>query len=230
MKTCSKCGISKSRNDFHAYAKSKDGLRGQCKECRIAYSNKYRKENIAECRERERLYSLKNSKARDKRVKEFYKNNPGKSKEYNDKYNSKEIVKIKNRNRARLYMRNKRKKCHIERLKLVCRSRLHAALRGIGEKKTSRTFETIGCQPDFLLAYISDMFEDGMSWDNYGEWHIDHIKPLSHAKNKEEVLRLSHYSNLQPLWATDNWSKGNRFTDDNTDRRATTKAHTAICS
>ncbi len=230
MKTCSKCKASKSKSEFHAYLKSKDGLRGQCKECRTAYSNKYREDNIVKCRERERLYALKNSEARDKRVKAFYKNNPDKSKEYNSRYASKEDVKIKIRSKARLYMRNKRKRCQIERLKLVCRSRIHAALRGIGERKTSRTFETIGCEPKFLMAYISDMFEEGMSWDNYGEWHIDHIKPLSHAKDKAGVLRLSHYSNLQPLWAADNWSKGNRFIDGNINCGATTETNTVICS
>jgi hypothetical protein len=50
-----------------------------------------------------------------------------------------------------------------------------------------------------------------MSWDNYGSWHIDHIMPLSSAQTTEEFNKLCHYSNLQPLWAHENLSKGNRI-------------------
>jgi hypothetical protein len=49
-----------------------------------------------------------------------------------------------------------------------------------------------------------------MSWENHGEWHIDHIVPLSSAITEEELRKLSHYTNLQPLWATDNLSKGSK--------------------
>jgi hypothetical protein len=50
-----------------------------------------------------------------------------------------------------------------------------------------------------------------MSWDNHGEWHIDHIIPLSSAKNESDLYKLFHYTNLQPLWAFDNLSKGNKI-------------------
>ena len=50
-----------------------------------------------------------------------------------------------------------------------------------------------------------------MNWDNYGEWHIDHIKPLSLAKNELDVIELCNYKNLQPLWALENIIKGNRI-------------------
>ena len=50
-----------------------------------------------------------------------------------------------------------------------------------------------------------------MNWENYGLWHIDHIIPISYAKSEEEIYKLNHYSNFQPLWAKDNLSKGNRF-------------------
>jgi hypothetical protein len=52
-----------------------------------------------------------------------------------------------------------------------------------------------------------------MSWENYGfyGWHIDHIIPLCSAKNEEELKRLCHYTNLQPLWSTDNLSKGSKI-------------------
>jgi hypothetical protein len=50
-----------------------------------------------------------------------------------------------------------------------------------------------------------------MNWDNHGEWHIDHKIPLSTAKNEEELYKLNHYTNLQPLWSTDNLKKSNKI-------------------
>jgi hypothetical protein len=52
-----------------------------------------------------------------------------------------------------------------------------------------------------------------MSWNNYGKtgWHIDHIIPLSSANSEEEIIKLCHYTNLQPLWSEDNLKKSNRF-------------------
>ena len=49
------------------------------------------------------------------------------------------------------------------------------------------------------------------SWDNYGKWHIDHIIPLSSANNEDEVYKLCHHTNLQPLWAEDNLRKSNKI-------------------
>ncbi len=50
-----------------------------------------------------------------------------------------------------------------------------------------------------------------MTWENHGEWHIDHIIPISWGKTESEVIELNHYTNFQPLWAKDNLSKGNRW-------------------
>jgi hypothetical protein len=65
-----------------------------------------------------------------------------------------------------------------------------------------------------LKKYLEDKFSEGMTWDNKGfyGWHIDHIIPLSSAKNEEDIIRLSNYTNLQPLWGKDNMKKGNRVT------------------
>jgi hypothetical protein len=54
------------------------------------------------------------------------------------------------------------------------------------------------------------MFRDGMSWENKGKWHIDHIIPLSSAKTHEDVIKLCHFKNLQPLWEQENKKKGNK--------------------
>ena len=50
-----------------------------------------------------------------------------------------------------------------------------------------------------------------MSWDNYGLWHIDHVKPLCLANDNNELIKLNHYTNLQPLWAEDNIKKNRKY-------------------
>ena len=76
--------------------------------------------------------------------------------------------------------------------------------------KKNKTFDIVGCSPESLKEHLEKQFTNGMTWDNRSEWHIDHIIPLSSAKTEEELYKLCHYSNLQPLWAGDNLSKGNK--------------------
>lgn len=80
-----------------------------------------------------------------------------------------------------------------------------------GKKQYSTTLE-LGCDRLYLMDYLENLFEDGMTWENYGEWHIDHIKPLSifDLTLEEDFKQAVHYTNLQPLWAKDNMSKGNK--------------------
>lgn len=92
------------------------------------------------------------------------------------------------------------------------RQRICKALKGIA--KSQETLNILGCSFDELKKYIESKFKDGMTWDNYGYrgWHVDHIKPcasfdLSDPKQQEECF---HYTNLQPLWAKDNLSKGSK--------------------
>jgi hypothetical protein len=79
--------------------------------------------------------------------------------------------------------------------------------------KTSKTFDILGIDKEGLFEHIEKQFKDGMDWTNHGNkgWHIDHIIPLASAKNVDEVIKLNHYTNLQPLWAEENWSKGSKI-------------------
>lgn len=88
------------------------------------------------------------------------------------------------------------------------RARVRAFLKNKNSTKTSTTKEIIGCSGEQLKVYIESKFQDGMSWENRSQWHIDHIVPLASAKSLDEVIKLCHYTNLQPLWAKDNLSKG----------------------
>lgn len=226
MKTCNTCRTAKSAEHFYKDRAKSDGLTTQCRDCKrsavLKYkaanrevlsekSRAYRDANIEKCREREREYQLANRDARNARVSRFYQNNPEKIAEYREKYLSKdsvrESIRIWSRERAR-----KRRATDIDYvLRQNLRSRMHYALRAKNLKKSSKTFEAVGCSPIELREYLEGKFLIGMTWDNYGEWHIDHVIPLSSAKDYEEIIRLSHYTNLQPLWAMDNLKKGAKF-------------------
>ena len=89
------------------------------------------------------------------------------------------------------------------------RSRIHKALNG---NKDLHTVEYLRCTIAEFKAHIEKQFTEGMTWDNHGEWHIDHIIPIKYEKpTEEEGIKRLHWKNNQPLWASDNIAKGNRF-------------------
>lgn len=85
----------------------------------------------------------------------------------------------------------------------------HILKRGKG-KRPGSAVRDLGCSLEFFRGYIEAKFDSPMSWDNYGGWHLDHIKPLARfdLSNREQFLQAVHYTNYQPLWAADNWKKG----------------------
>ncbi len=90
-------------------------------------------------------------------------------------------------------------------------SRLRVFLRSKKLQKHNKTFDIVGCTPEELKTHLESKFVDGMSWNNQGEWHIDHIIPLSSGINQEDIIELCHYTNLQPLWSMDNMKKGSKL-------------------
>ena len=93
------------------------------------------------------------------------------------------------------------------------RCRLWHALKNQKADKKYRTKQLTGCELPFLKGYLEAKFTEGMSWENHGEWHLDHIKPCCSfdLKDDEEQKKCFHYTNLQPLWAQDNLSKGGKY-------------------
>jgi hypothetical protein len=94
------------------------------------------------------------------------------------------------------------------------RGRVRTALMAVGLSKSETTQSLIGCPWSDLKIKLEGLFSDGMTWDNYGYrgWHIDHIRPCASfdLTDKNQLAECFHYSNLQPLWANDNFRKGSR--------------------
>lgn len=80
----------------------------------------------------------------------------------------------------------------------------------INKYRPGSAIKDLGCTVVELKRYLESQFQDGMSWENYGEWHIDHIEPLANfdLTDREQFKKAVHYTNLQPLWAIDNLIKG----------------------
>lgn len=100
--------------------------------------------------------------------------------------------------------------------RIVCAIRGSAAraAKRAGAKKPKKSMDLLGTNFATFKEHIEKQFEDGMTWDNYGEWHLDHIIPLASAESHDAVWELAHYTNLQPLWARDNRRKGSKMPDE----------------
>lgn len=92
------------------------------------------------------------------------------------------------------------------------RANMHFHLKRRGLRKTHKKFDVLGYTPKELMAHLESLFTDGMSWDNMGEWHIDHVRPVAlfnfDSMDHPEFKECWALENLQPMWESDNLSKG----------------------
>ena len=140
--------------------------------------------------------------------KEYKLTNKEKSKEQNKKWVEKN--RIKYNHYARCYQRDRKQSDPLFKLKCNLRRRTNKCFKAKSWNKNTKTQEMLGANYEVAFKHIESQFKNGMSWDNHGDWHIDHIIPLSLATTEEEMIKLCHYTNLQPLWAEDNLIKSNK--------------------
>lgn len=208
MKKCGSCKIEKPLDNFGKLKSSPDGYRTTCRECRKVHSKNYRENNKEKLKEAQKKWVEQNpDKSKELKrasAKKRYTKNPEKyrKKQKNWRTNNREKFNAQ----MNQYQLKRRKKDPIFKMKQIIRSRINRF-----HSSDKRTEQILGCSYDFFKSYIEEKFVDGMNWDNQGEWHYDHIKPISLAKTEEEVLLLSHYTNFQPLWAKDNLKKSNKI-------------------
>ncbi len=219
-RVCTKCNNNLPIDCFY---KTKNGYKTQCKECIKSIEKNRRNsklEVILHNKKQQRKISLFNNDkiecSKCKKIKnkiEFsleIKSWNGYRSDCNDCKNARIRHYNKNTGYRKKYMHNYLKNKNNQ-LADNLRSRLRKAIKN--NQKTGSAVKDLGCSIEELKKHLESKFTEGMSWDNYGEWHIDHIKPLSsfNLENREELLKACNYNNLQPLWAKDNLSKGDRY-------------------
>ncbi|QDP56542.1 MAG: hypothetical protein Tp118SUR00d2C21406351_48 [Prokaryotic dsDNA virus sp.] len=184
-------------------------------------------------RKRYKTYASKNQEKVKARAKKYRENNKDKIQEYYDK-NKNRIAKLKreyqvenaqkikeyqrewtknNREYIRGYVNEKNKNDPIRKISNHSRSMIYRIMKSTGGKKVNNTSDIVGYTSKELKEYLESLFLDGMTWENHGEWHIDHIVPVSWwLKNGvTDPTMVNDLLNLQPLWAKDNLAKSDKL-------------------
>lgn len=205
MKICTKCKVEKEFSEFSKDKTRKDGFFPQCKICKkvndkksyfknrdkIIYNSKKWTENNKEYRkEYRRQYNIKNKEIENKKCIEWYK---------------------KNKHKVNEWYRNRIATDPLFKLTSNIRGLIRISIKGNGYTKKSKTYQILGCSFEDFKTHLENQFTEGMTWENQGEWHMDHIYPVSRAIDEEHLIKLNHYTNFQPLWAEDNIKKSNKL-------------------
>lgn len=181
------------------------------------------KENNVEMRQSGRIF-IGGKKVADKKWREsnkeymsekskkWYFNNKEYRKEYLKEYREKNIEKI--REVKRNYERYRKSTDPIYKLINNFRTAIYQVLKENNVQKNGHYFEVLQYTPDELISHLENQFKDGMTWDNYGDWHVDHILPISKHNIQEigddEFMKCWSLNNLQPMWGEDNIRKSNK--------------------
>jgi DNA repair exonuclease SbcCD ATPase subunit len=231
-KICRICGTPKFIDEFHKKKGSPDGHRNECKECVKDIQKKYKEKSGF--KEKQKEYDKKRyEENRDKileRKKEYHKENREKILEQKEKYRNDP----KNKERIKDYLDNYREE-HREELReyirnnpdknskgqaryrennphvIAWRSILYSTLKRLNTEKQSHTIDELGYSAIQLKEHLESQFKPGMSWNNHGDWHIDHVRPVTSFDKDTDVSIVCALNNLQPLWAEENLSKSNNY-------------------
>lgn len=206
------------RKEYHAkyYIKYKDDHKKEIKE----YAAKYKTEHQAETKnynakywlthqEEKKEYNAKYKIAHREKIETYRENHREETKEYNAKYRF--AHKKGRKEYKRGYEKQKRLADQLYKMKSNLRTRTCFIFKKISLNKPTKTENLLGANWKTVMRHIESQFTFGMSWENYGEWHIDHKKPLATAKTEKQLIKLCNYTNLQPLWAEDNMRKQDKI-------------------
>ena len=189
-KKCNKCKCDKLIGEFAAHKTCKGGVDSICKICVTERKRLYREKNREFLREKNKEYKKINKEVITEKRKLIYIRDKEKIKEQHTKSVKKRMLNDT-----------------VYRLKNSIKSLISTSIRKNGFKKKSRTHEILGCSISDFKIYLESKFEPWMNWENKGlyngklnfGWDIDHVIPVSSAKTEEDLYKLNHYTNLQPL-------------------------------
>jgi hypothetical protein len=210
-KECAKCKEIKAFGQFYKSKRGRNGLSNYCKLCSKACKDKWYQDN----KERVKIYNNLDyiREKRENTRRERYRNDPVFRAQENERgrrhYANSKTGKIK-----RNLQRKKWAAIPKNRIAITLRKRIYAALNGIAATESTETL--LGCSFESARLYIESLFQPGMSWENYGDWHIDHIIPLSNfdLMDINQAKIACNHLNLRPLWKLDNFVKGSKLIPD----------------
>lgn len=217
VKLCRYCEIEKDISEFSKSKNLKCGCQNKCKLCTSKYNKERYLKNPSIAKENAKKWVLNNPDRR-KQInsnyqKKVYNKDIDISREKNRKYKKKEWKNKSEEDKKKHYKKNndnRRKRCDknpLNKIKYAIRSNISKVIKRKGYTKKSKSYEILSCNYIEFKLYIELLWEDWMNWDNYGlyngefnyGWDLDHIIPVSSAKNEEDVIKLNHYTNFQPL-------------------------------
>ena len=187
----------------------------KCSKCKINEKSYHHRIYCQKCKSEIDLKSYhKNKDKRKNWKKQWLLNNPEKKESY--QIQTKKWL-SNNPNYMNNWMKEKRKNDNIFKLKHHLQTQIHTYLKKYTKSKSKKSLEIVGLDDwNMLKEHIEKQFTEGMNWENWGigkdntTWHIDHIIPISSAKTEEEIYKLNHYTNLRPMWGSDNIKKSNK--------------------
>lgn len=229
-KICTNCKKEKPKTEFHISNVDPTGLAGICKDCKREY-NKSIRPILYESNKRicQKYKSRPDEEILNPSQKSCYKCGKSKSKENFYTCRSRKsglsdackecTLKYRNENIEKRNQYEKTRRENDPAYKMYCRLqiRLNGALKLQGVRKSKRTMELVGCNLYDFINHIENLWQDGMSWENYGKgnnkWSLDHIRPCAsfNLLDVKEQKKCFHYSNLSPLWNRDNITKNSWY-------------------
>jgi hypothetical protein len=207
MKSCSKCKIEKEFTLFHKSSRNKCGYRSQCISCENEYkeANKdklkeYFKNRVYDPSIKKEYYLLNKERIKDN-YRKYYENNKESKLEYQKEYQK------NNKDKRNSYLIERRQNDPLFKLITNVRNLIYNSFYYNGYSKNSKTEELLGCSFEELKQHLESKFEPWMDWNNRGlyngelnyGWDIDHVIPLSSVNEESDIIKLNHYTNLQPL-------------------------------
>ncbi len=211
LKRCTCCGAEKDIALFPKRNGSKVGVKPDCKACHNAKNRAYRLANPEKAAESSRKWQASNPDKAEAKRQRWLASHPGAEAKRMRKRRAEHPERVREIGRLSEKKRNKQvahrlRKRFAEAIRITLKT-------GKGGRKT---FEILGYSAKQLARHLELQFIDGMSWQNYGDWHVDHITPLKllpyesiHDENFKAAWCLS---NLRPLWALDNMKKRDKRT------------------
>ena len=230
FKKCNMCNLIKPNNEFYKTKSRRDGLDVWCKKCKIEYNKTIRDTLYASNKEFcKKLKDRKDNEIKYPRKKKCYKCGEIKKKGEFHKCRSRtsglsdlcvdctKKSRIEKRQQRNQYQRNRRESDPEYKMYCSLQKRVHGALNSQGLKKYKRTMALVGCTSLDFIIYIESLWDNKMSWDNYGKgigkWSLDHIRPCAsfNLLDEAEQMKCFSYKNTRPLWNTENYSKNSWY-------------------